>query len=132
MGFGKIISLPYRVDVFDFVSLFAAIAGVMLAYAVFYRGMGNKTRSSFANAADAIARYRYDGFLNRLGEAFMSAGRALDVFDSALNGFYHSLGRYSLIMSSNSRRIEDGDAHTYITAILIGLLAVIAVAVVFV
>ena len=132
ISFSRIINLPYRIDVFDFISLAAAVAGVLVAYTIFYRGVGTKIRSSLANAALRISGYGYDRILDGIGEAFMKIGRAMNVFDSALNGFYRSLGRYSLLMSSNSRKIEDGDAQTYITAILVGLLAVIAVAVVFV
>ena len=111
-----------------FVDVFSAFAGVYAGYAMFYRLKFAGIVTVAKDFADKLKNYGYDRYVYATGRAFITFGRAAAKFDDGLSSFYSHMASGSFFLSSSSRKIQSGDAQTYIIAIFIGLLAIMAVA----
>lgn len=122
----------YSVDMFTVITTAAALAGVYVSFSFFYGGKHANLAASLKGYANRLSGIGYDKALYKLGMAFVHAGESIGKFDDALSRFYSGAADTSLLLSSKARRIETGNVETYIMAILIGLIATLAVASVFI
>ncbi|MCL4399518.1 hypothetical protein M1293_03395 [Candidatus Parvarchaeota archaeon] len=130
--FSSIINIHYSFNVFVFIDVVSAFVGVYFGYAFFYKSEMAGLRYAMRNAADRFNRYKYDRLVYSIGRAFVRLGVAAARFDDGLSSFYSALASGSIFLSSSSKKIQNGDAHTYMIAIFIGLLALISIAAVLV
>ncbi len=121
-------SFAYSFDLFTLCSFVAAVLGVVTAFEIFGKGrydgllIGIKLRLKF------LFDHPYDGFLTQVGSLFIRLGAIFARFDDMLSEFYDKLADSALLLSSNSRRVQNGDTQTYVAAILVGLVAILIVA----
>ncbi|MCL5101496.1 MAG: hypothetical protein M1348_02715 [Candidatus Parvarchaeota archaeon] len=121
-------SFAYSFDLFTLCSFVAAVLGVVTAFEIFGKGrydgllIGIKLRLKF------LFDHPYDGFLTQVGSLFIRLGAIFARFDDMLSAFYDKLADSALLLSSNSRRVQNGDTQTYVAAILVGLVAILIVA----
>ncbi|MCL5009429.1 MAG: hypothetical protein M1433_00375 [Candidatus Parvarchaeota archaeon] len=131
--FSKVLAgFMYKIDIFTVITTAAAFLGVYVAFEVFYKDKLSTASASFKDVANKLMRVAYDKILFSIGMSFVSAGDAVGKFDNALSKFYDRSADSALFLSSKSRRIENGNVETYIIAILIGIIASLVVASVFV
>lgn len=121
-------SFAYTADTFTIITTAAAFAGVYISFLVFYKEKYGRLSLSFKKTANKLADIGYDKLLFKFGMSFVAAGEAIGKLDALLSSFYNSVADAALSFSSKLRKTETGDVETYITAILIGLIAIIAVA----
>lgn len=126
-----LINASYSLDVSTLIDLIASFVGVLSAFWLFGSVNRNYWVSRLSSFADSLSSFSYNVILQLIGASVVYLGRSFADFDDALTSFYESVAKYSLILSFKSRRIEDGDVQTYISVMLIGLIIVLAVAVVF-
>ncbi len=121
-------SFAYSFDLFTLCSFVAAVLGVVTAFEIFGKGrydgllIGIKLRLKF------LFDHPYDGFLTQVGSLFIRLGAIFARFEDMLSAFYDKLADSALLLSSNSRRVQNGDTQTYVAAILVGLVAILIVA----
>ncbi len=121
-------SFTYILDIFTLIDVLAALLGVFVAFEFFYRSKYQIFSMKAKNLAIYLSRHSYDSILAAAGRSVARIGYLVGLFDSKLSIFYDKLADGSLFLSSKSRRIEDGDTQTYIFAIMIGIIAILAVA----
>ncbi len=130
--FNGIIQLKYGFDAFSFIALGAALLGIFTSYEVFYKGHAKNYSLRFYNIGKKLENYRYEKFIISFGNAFSKFGEYVAKFDTSLAYLSSVAAESTLILSSKTREIENGDAFRYITAVIIGLIAVILIAVIFI
>ncbi len=127
-----IASFTYVLDAFTLIDVLAALLGVFVAFEFFYRSKYQNFAMNVKNLASYLSRYAYDSLLTAVGNFVIWVGSLFGLFDSKLSTFYDKLADGSLFLSSKSRKIEDGDTQTYILAIMVGIIAILAVASVYI
>ncbi len=130
--FNAIEPILHSFDAFSFISLAAALLGVFVSYELFYAKKEEKTVLKMQRTAVKLEKYRYERFIIGVGNAVSDFGYYIGRFDSMLSSAASRAAESTFILSSKTREIENGDAFRYITAIVIGLIAVILVAVIFI
>jgi NADH-quinone oxidoreductase subunit L len=129
--FKGIISIAYSFDVFSFIALAASLLGVLVSYEVFYLGKKHLLVDKMKNLSEKIAGYGYEKFIIAIGNAISALGFYIGRFDFMFSNAMSRMAESTFVLSSKTREIENGDASSYITAIIIGLVAVILLAVIF-
>ena len=130
--FKGIISIAYSFDVFSFIALAASLLGVFISYEFFYLGKTQQLTEKVKNIAEKIAGYGYEKFIIAIGNAISTFGFCVGRFDFMFSNAMSRVAESTFIFSSKTREIENGDAFRYITAVIIGLVAVILIAVIFI
>jgi NADH:ubiquinone oxidoreductase subunit 5 (subunit L)/multisubunit Na+/H+ antiporter MnhA subunit len=130
--FNAIEPVLHSFDAFSFISLAAALLGVFVSYELFYAKKEEKTVLKMQRTAVKLEKYRYERFIIGVGNAVSDFGYYIGRFDSLLSSAASRAAESTFILSSKTREIENGDAFRYITAVVIGLIAVILVAVIFI
>jgi len=130
--FKSIISIAYSFDVFSFIALGASLLGVFISYELFYLGRKQKLTQKIRNISEKIADYRYEKFIITIGNAISTLGFYIGSFDLMFSNAMSRVAESTFILSSKTREIENGDAFRYVTAVIIGLVAVILIAVIFI
>jgi NADH-quinone oxidoreductase subunit L len=130
--FGSIITMVQSFDYFSFISLAAVFLGVVISYFVFYKGKAESYTTKARDFAEKFENYRYEKLIITAGKAVSALGYGLAEFDSTLVKSVSTAAESTFFLSSKLREIENGDAFRYLTAIIIGVVAVVILAVVFV
>ena len=130
--FDDIIKISHAFDYFSFISLAAALIGVFVAYEIFYKDRAKVSSEHFYNIANKLENYRYEKFVIALGNCMQFIGNGIAKFDKMLANSASVAAESAFVLSSKTREIENGDAFRYITAVVIGLIAFIIIAVIFV
>ncbi|MCL5976079.1 MAG: hypothetical protein M1580_00585 [Candidatus Parvarchaeota archaeon] len=130
--FKGIISIAYSFDIFSFIALVASLLGVFISYEFFYLRKKQQLSDKIKNIAEKIAGYGYEKFIIAIGNAISTFGFYVGSFDFMFSNAMSRMAESTFILSSKTREIENGDAFRYITAVIIGLVAVILIAVIFI
>ena len=130
--FKYIINIAYSFDIFSFIALASALLGVFVSYELFYLKKGKSFESKMSLLGSKIANYRYERFIIAIGNAISDLGFYFGKFDSMFSNAMSRVAESTFILSSKTREVENGDAFRYISAVIIGLTAIILFAVVFV
>ena len=130
--FKYIINIAYSFDIFSFIALASALLGAFVSYELFYLKKGKSFESKMSLLGSKIANYRYERFIIAIGNAISDLGFYFGKFDSMFSNAMSRVAESTFILSSKTREVENGDAFRYISAVIIGLTAIILFAVVFV
>lgn len=130
--FNDIINIAYSFDVFSFIALASALLGVLVSYEFFYLRKGQSFESKMSQIGSRLANYRYERFIIAIGNAISDLGFYFSRFDSMFSNAMSRAAESTFILSSKTREVENGDAFRYITAVIIGLTAIILVALIFI
>ena len=127
-----IANFTYVLDGFTLIDVLAALVGVFVAFEFFYRSKYPHFSMKVKSMVSYLSKHSYDSILSSIGGFVVLVGALVGLFDSKLSIFYDKLADGSLFLSSKSRRLEDGDTQTYILAIMVGIIAIFAVAAIYI
>ncbi len=130
--FKSIISIAYSFDVFSFIALAASFLGAFLSYELFYLSKTQQLTEKIRGISEKIADYGYERFIIAIGNTISTFGFYVGRFDFMFSNAMSRMAESTFIMSSKTREIENGDTFRYITAVIVGLIAVILFAVIFI
>ena len=130
--FNGIISIVYSFDVFSFIALAASLLGVFVSYEIFYLGKTRQLTEKMKSLSEKIAGYGYEKFIIAIGNSISTFGFYVGKFDFMFSNAMSRIAESTFILSSKTREIENGDAFRYITAVVIGLAAILLLAVIFI
>ena len=130
--FNSIIQTTLSFGPFSLLSVVASVAGAYIAYALFYQNRSTSILKYFVGAASRLAEHGYDSIIKAVGDAVVRLGVMVSELDDRLSRAFELGADYSLALSADSRPIQTGSANSYIIAIIIGMIAVMAVAAAFV
>ncbi|MGC8533075.1 MAG: NADH-quinone oxidoreductase subunit L [Candidatus Parvarchaeum sp.] len=130
--FKNIIQIAYSFDAFSFIALAASLLGIFFSYEIFYVGKTRKFKEMMKAISEGVANYGYEKFIIALGNAISAFGFYVGKFDFMFSNAMSRIAESTFILSSKTREIQNGDAFRYLTAVIIGLTAVILLAVIFV
>ncbi len=128
--FNNLLPIQYRLDMFSYLSLVAAALGIYMALELFYYKKASRMVAKLYLLSDRIANYRYDNILLYTGNSIVGFGEVVAEFDNVLARSFSRLAASAMYLSSKSRRIQNGDALSYIDAIFIGMVALLLLVVV--
>jgi NADH-quinone oxidoreductase subunit L len=127
-----LLNFAYSIDIFTLATIMSTIIGIVIAYELFYLNRIDKLYSIRHITDKLISRISYDSLITDVGNLVVHMGNVVAKFDALMSRFYEGSAYTALFMSSKSRKLENGDTHSYIIAILIGAIAILAVATVFI
>ena len=130
--FKSIISIAYSFDAFSFIALAASFLGAFLSYELFYLSKTQQLTEKIRGISEKIADYGYERFIIAIGNTISTFGFYVGRFDFMFSNAMSRMAESTFIMSSKTREIENGDTFRYITAVIVGLIAVILFAVIFI
>lgn len=130
--FNRIESIAYSFDAFSFISLASALFGVLISYRLFYLKEAASFKSKTGEIAASMENFGYEKSIIAIGNAISAAGFYFGKFDLMFSDAMSRAAESTFILSSKTREVENGDAFRYVTAIVVGLVAVMLVAVVFI
>ncbi len=124
--------IPYSITLPEIVDLASVALGGYISFILFYKDEHKTGIRVFLASSEKIFKISYNDMLNAFGNAILYAGKLANKFDFALSSFYNDLSDVSFKASAFSRRFQDGDVETYISAILIGVLILIFLGAIFI
>ncbi len=130
--FSGVILINYSFDAFSVISVIASLLGVYVAFELFSRSRLPSAVSRSKAASVNLSKYGWDKIITAFGGSFMLFAVWIGRVDDAFIRLFSRLGEGFISLASASRAIENGDATAYVAAVLLGLVIIIAVAVVFV
>jgi NADH-quinone oxidoreductase subunit L len=130
--FKGIINIAYSFDAFSFIALAASLLGVFISYEIFYLRKTQSFAAKMNGFAEKLSGYNYERFIIAIGNAISAFGFYVGKFDFMFSNAMSRAAESTFILSSKTREIENGDAFRYLTAVIVGLTAVILVAVIFI
>lgn len=130
--FKGIINIAYSFDAFSFIALAASLLGVFISYEIFYLRKTQSFAAKMNGFAEKLSGYNYERFIIAIGNAISAFGFYVGKFDFMFSNAISRAAESTFILSSKTREIENGDAFRYLTAVIVGLTAVILVAVIFI